>query len=232
LAEKSTPTLAHIDLLSGLAAVEREALEKACRWRRFAAQEQIIDRQDEARDVFFVIEGQVRVVIYSLSGREVTLSDVGRGGHFGDLAALDGEPRSASVMALTDTLLAEMPHNHFLRAMESHWSIALKVLLSLTRIVRNSTTRIVDLSTLGANNRVHAELLRQARLTVGGTNLASISPIPVHSDIASRVSTTRETVARVLNDLARQGIVERRKDALVIRDIERLARMVEQVRGD
>jgi predicted transcriptional regulator len=59
-----------------------------------------------------------------------------------------------------------------------------------------------------------------------------IKPIPVHNDIASRVSTTRETVARVLNSLARQGLIERRKDCLVIRDIDRLQGMVEEVRGE
>jgi CRP-like cAMP-binding protein len=90
----------------------------------------------------------------------------------------------------------------------------------------------MDLSTLAANNRVHADLLRQARANMKGANEAEIRPIPVHSDIASRVSTTRETVARVLNDLARKGIVERLKDSLVVRDVDRLHELVEQVRGD
>jgi len=58
-----------------------------------------------------------------------------------------------------------------------------------------------------------------------------IAPIPVHSDIAARVSTTRETVARVLSDLSRDGLVERRADALVVRDVSRLETMVEDVRG-
>ncbi|MDD9876227.1 MAG: helix-turn-helix domain-containing protein, partial [Magnetovibrio sp.] len=63
-------------------------------------------------------------------------------------------------------------------------------------------------------------------------NRALISPIPVHADIASRVSTTRETVARVMNDLARQGILERQKGALVVGDVDQLRDMVEEVRGE
>ena len=59
-----------------------------------------------------------------------------------------------------------------------------------------------------------------------------IKPIPVHADIASRVSTTRETVARVLSDLAREGIVRRTKDSLVIANVDRLSHIVEQVRGE
>ena len=90
----------------------------------------------------------------------------------------------------------------------------------------------MDLSTLAANNRVQADLLRQALQNCDGKKTASISPIPVHADIASRVSTTRETVARVMNDLARQGLLERQKNVLVINDVQRLQKMVEEIRGE
>ena len=90
----------------------------------------------------------------------------------------------------------------------------------------------MDLSTLAANNRVQADLLRLARNNMVGENRAELKPIPVHGDIASRVSTTRETVARVLSDLSRQGMVERQKDRLVIDDVDCLEDMVEEVRGE
>ncbi|TAN48683.1 MAG: Crp/Fnr family transcriptional regulator [Rhodospirillales bacterium] len=204
-----------------------------CSWKRYRAEEQIIDRDSDTRDVFFIVSGKVRIVNYSLSGREVTLGDVGAGGHFGELAALDGEPRSASVMALEDTVVASMPPDNFLRLIQAHPESTLFILQSLSRIVRRSTERIMDLSTLGANNRVHAELLRLARAAAkNDANHATLVPIPVHSDIASRVSTTRETVARVLNELAREGIVKRDKDALQVLNIEALEDMVIEVRGE
>ncbi len=225
-------TLSRVELLADLTAAERRTLEQNCRWRRYAAHEQIIDRQSDTRDVFFVVEGQVRVVNYSLSGREITLDDFGVGGIFGELAAIDGQPRSASVMALKPSLIAAIPPDLFLSILERNSKVAIKVMKHLTAVVRNSTERIMDLSTLAANNRVQADLLRQARANMKGDNVAEVRPIPVHGDIASRVSTTRETVARVLNDLARKGIVERRKDSLVVQDVERLREMVEEVRGD
>jgi CRP/FNR family cyclic AMP-dependent transcriptional regulator len=109
--------------------------------------------------------------------------------------------------------------------------VALRVLRCLSYIVRKSTECIMDLSTLGANNRVHADLLRLAEAGDKKENSALIKPIPIHGDIASRIGTTRETVARVLNDLARRGIVKRTKDALVISDMAPLHDMVEDVRG-
>ncbi len=232
MSEKKIETLSNIDLLSELKPADLKKVEEFCGFKHYTAQEQIIDRQSESTDVFFVLSGEIRVVIYSLSGREITLDDLSGGGYFGDLAAIDGEPRSASVMALTDCLVASLAQDSFLSLLENHPPIALKVMKSLTRIVRTATDRIMDLSTLAANNRVHADLLRLARNHMGDGNTAEISPIPMHSDIASRASTTRETVARVLNDLARNGVVERQKEVMVVLDVEQLSDMVEEVRGE
>ena len=90
----------------------------------------------------------------------------------------------------------------------------------------------MDLSTLAANNRVQADLLQLASANMADNGHAIISPIPVHGDVASRVSTTRETVARVMGDLTRQGLVERKRDKLVVKDVAQLREMVEVVRGE
>lgn len=232
MSESDTNDFAGIDLLADLDPTIRTEVALQCSWRRYSSGEQIIDRQSEATDIFFVVEGTVRVVNYSFSGREVTFDDLPTGGHFGELAAIDGEPRSASVMAISQCHIACMSQDRFLSLLEQHPGVALKLMQGLTRVIRASTLRIMDLSTLAANNRVQADLLRQARNLMDKDGKAVISPIPVHGDIASRVSTTRETVARVLNDLARKGIVVREKNALIISDLENLREMVEDVRGD
>ncbi len=85
-------------MLSPLSKPERIDLARQCRFKRFTAGEHIIDMQADSRDVHFVLEGTVRVVNYSPTGREVTLDDIGPGGYFGELAAIDGGPRSAFVM--------------------------------------------------------------------------------------------------------------------------------------
>ena len=154
------------------------------------------------------------------------------GGHFGELAAIDERPRSASVMALTSCHLAVMGQDRFIEFVKRHPNMALRVMRDLARVVRNATDRIMDLSTLAANNRVQADLVRLASSNMTEDGQSFITPIPIHGDLASRVSTTRETVARVMNNLAREGIVERRKDALVIKDVAKLRSLVEQVRGE
>jgi CRP/FNR family transcriptional regulator, cyclic AMP receptor protein len=224
--------LVTIELLADLPDEQFAKLDKACSWNRYSAHEQIIDRDSETRDVFFIVEGRVRVSNYSLSGREITLDDLSEGAHFGELSAIDHQPRSASVMALEDCHLALLSPDRFAELCMENPQIGFRVMRSLAHIVRLSNERIMDLSTLAANNRVQAELLRQARNHMVDDLKAEIVPIPVHSDMASRVSTTRETVARVMNDLARRGLVKRQKDSMVVLDVDVLQDMVEEVKGE
>ncbi|MBL4720725.1 MAG: Crp/Fnr family transcriptional regulator [Alphaproteobacteria bacterium] len=220
--------LSNITLLSDLSDADRAALETRCRWREYSAHELIIDRQSTSQDIFLITRGKVRIVNYSLSGREVAFDDIGVGSHFGELAAVDGEPRSANVVALENTKVAIMSPAVFRSMLIEHPHVALSMMVRMARIIRTSTERIMDLSTLGANNRVYAELLRLAKEGDQDDNTATIKPIPIHGDIASRVSTTRETVARVLSSLSRIKLVKREASALVIMDMDRLGEMVER----
>ncbi len=231
MADGDATSLAMIGLLKGLDGDTLDALEKRCRWRRYATHESIIDSDGDTHDVYFVVDGRVRVVNHSLSGREISFAEVEPGGHFGDLSAIDGRPRSASVVALTSTLVASLSPEAFIELLKSHPDSAITVIRDLAQIVRDSTERIMDLSTQGANNRVYAEILRLARPNMRGDNEAVIQPIPIHGDIASRVSTTRETVARVFGDLTRQDVLKRMEDSIVVLDMKQLEHMVEEFRG-
>lgn len=209
-------------------------MERVCRWKRYGAHEQIFDPQSPTRDMYFIVEGRAMVVIYSMSGLEVTYDDITEGNVFGELLAVDGQPRSTSVVALAKSLVAAMPPDAFLEMLARHPEVSQRLTRRMAQIIRTSTESILDLSTMAANNWVHAELLRLARGAMNGStaNVATLQPIPVHGDIAARVSTTRETVARVLSDLARYGLVKRTKNVLVVTDVRKLSHMVADVRGE
>ena len=225
-------TLAGILIFSDLEEKDRHGLEKTCRWRDFSPREQVFDPHGDSQSVFFLVSGRVRVVDFSVLGQEVTFDDLYEGAHFGEMSAIDGCSRSAGVVAVTNSKIASMSAENFKDIIVKHPSVAFKVMSELSRIVRSADARIMDLSTLGANNRVCAEVLRQAMDAIEKEHTTTIRPIPIHGEIASRVSTTRETVARAMSELARQGIVERTKDSLLIHDLDRLKEMVEAVRGE
>ncbi len=221
-------TLAGIALFAPLGEAARKAVEARCTWRTFEAGQPIIDRDSEDSDVYFLVAGRARVVIYSESGREVSFDEFAAGACVGELAAIDGAPRSASVVAIEETLVAALPRQAFLDAVLANAPAQLALLKHLAQMVRHATSRIVELSTLGAHNRVYAEILRLAKTAAGGRT--TIRPIPAHGDIAARVSATRETVARVFSDLARKKIVVREKGELVVVEPKRLGAIVKDFR--
>ena len=224
-------SLDEMEQLAGLTQEERERLAMSCRWRWWQPRQQVLDRGTDTHEICFIVEGAVRVVNYSVNGREVSFADVTAGGIVGELSAIDGEPRSASVFALEHTLTASLGARLFKQMLATHPEIAFQTMQSLVRMVRDADQRIMDLSTLGAHNRVQSELLRFARKHRRKDGVALIKPAPVHAHIAARASTTRETVARVMGELTRDDIIVRRGRALVITDLGRLAALVEDARA-
>jgi CRP/FNR family transcriptional regulator, cyclic AMP receptor protein len=225
-------SLAAIDLFATLNDQARQALERRCTWRRWAAGEQIIDRETTSNDVYFMVSGRARVIDYSNTGhREVIFDEIEPGGYFGELAAIDGEPRSANIVAIDETVTAALTAEAFVDVLFEHREAGMMFMRRLTEVVRQSTTRIMDLSTVGVHNRIYTELLRQAR-TGGGRapNTAAIQPVPVHSDIAARVSTTRETVARVLSELTHRRLLQREQDSLILLDVKTLIELAQRFR--
>lgn len=230
--QEAEETLGGIELFKSLPPSYLEALAERCRWRRYAAGSEVVSYQDETRDVYFMVKGEVRVTIHSLSGKKVTFADFGTGEMFAELAAIDGQPRSASVVAQTHSLIASMSAKVFWEVLRNYPEVSASALKHLTINLRAATQRLFEFSTLAVKNRIHAELLRLARRNMRDDNTAQISPSPTHADIASRVSTHREAVTRELNELGRAGLIERQSGALVIRDVAGLARMVEEVLGE
>ncbi len=224
-------TLGGIELFKHLPPGDLEALAKRCRWRRHTAGQRIVGHMDETRDVFFIVKGKIRAIIYSLSGKEVTFRDISAGDMFGEFSAIDGQPRSAHIIALSDSSIASMAADEFWHMLRDYPVVAEATLKRLTKQLRVLSERVFEFSALSVKNRIHAELLRLARDHLRGENTAAISPVPTHADIASRVSTHREAVTRELNDLERTGLIERNRGVLIIRDIELLIRMVDEVRG-
>jgi CRP-like cAMP-binding protein len=216
-----------IEIFESVSPEDLEALAKRFRWKRYGANQQIISHLDSSTDLFLIDEGAVRVTVYSPAGKEVTFGDIAAGEFFGELAAIDELPRSATVAALTDSLVARMSADTFWEILRSHPGVAALVLKRLASSVRALTQRVFEFSSMAVKNRVHAELLRLARHHMVGDNEALILPAPSHADLASRISTHREAVTRELSQLSRDGLVERKAGALTIHDVRKLARMVE-----
>lgn len=219
-------TLGNVSLFRELPADDLEALSARCCWHRFAPGQLIFDYSDEPTDVFFVVRGRVRVTYYSLSGKEVMFRDLLAGEVFGEVSAIDGRPRSASVIALGETLTASLSTGQFWDVLRSHAAVNAAVMRRLAELVRRLTQRVVEASTLAVRDRVHAEMLRLARESTPAGSRAVIPNMPTHAEIASRIGTHREAVTRELNQLLRDGLIEKHGSVIVVGDVAALERLL------
>lgn len=225
----SAASLAGITVLANVPAGSREAIAARCTGHRYQANTQIVSHQDPGGDVYFIVSGSVRITFYSASGKEISFRDMHAGETFGELSALDGAGRSAYVLALNEAVVASLTRDIYLEILRQYPDIAMATLLHLAGLVRSLSERVVEFSTLGVKNRIHAELLRLALATNNDDNRAAIAPAPKHADIAARVSTHREAVTRELNSLSRRGLLDRKSNTMTVNDVEALARLVREV---
>ena len=229
--EPAGESLLGIQLFRELPQTERDAVAMRCQGKRVPAGHQLLRDGDESSDVYFIVSGKVRAAIYASSGKEVAFRDIGPGEAVGDLSALDGAPRSATVVAMEDSTVLSLSSGQFWEVLTQHQSVAAAMLRELTSLVRQLSQRVVEYSTLGVKNRIHAELLRLAEGGQRDGERATIHPVPTHAEIASRISTHREAVSRELSHLTSVALLERHRGSLVVCSLERLRQMVDDVKG-
>jgi CRP/FNR family cyclic AMP-dependent transcriptional regulator len=227
--ETTADTLLGVDIFRSLDNAARTSIARHCHSFRYPPHHEVICNRDTSDDVYFLISGQVRATIFSGTGREVAFRDLAAGEMFGDLSAIDGQPRCANVITLEESVVLKMGSRAFQDVLADHSQVSLAALRRLTQLVRDLSDRVVEFSTLGVNNRIHAELLRLAKEYPDDGGVVEITRPPTHADIASRVSTRREAVTKELSRLADMGLIERRGKSLLVRDIARLRQMTHEV---
>ncbi|MDB5967465.1 MAG: cyclic nucleotide-binding protein [Polaromonas sp.] len=225
--------LRRVKLLAGLNDEALERVARVCAWRRYEAGKALITRSSPSRDVFIVVSGRVRVTVYTASGRQVTFRDLAEGETFGEIAAIDGGPRSVDVLTLTEVLVAVLTPADLNALMRENPLVAEQFTRHLVQLIRLLTETVIELSTLGVVNRIHAELLRLAvEAGAGSTGSCVLSPAPRHADIAARVSTTREQVSREISVQTKQGLLVKHPEGMLISDVHALGCMVERASRD
>jgi CRP-like cAMP-binding protein len=198
--------------LDALSPEDRGALLARTRNIKARKGQMVLSTGETSREVFIVQEGRLQVLLYAANGREISLRDLAAGQLFGELAAIDGEARSASIVAATDARLLAIPDDVFRSLVATSPKAADWMMRRLTAQVRSLTNRVFEMTALHVQARLHCELLRLARTR--GTADALVDPAPTHAELASRIGTHRA--------LARQKIVRSSRRRLEFLDIGRL----------
>jgi CRP/FNR family transcriptional regulator, cyclic AMP receptor protein len=192
----------------------------------------IIAQGTLSQDVFLVSSGELRVFLYSSQGREVILRDLGTGHLVGEVAAIDEQPRSCSVVALSDAQVVRLSGAEFIALLSEVPAVGLWLMRQMSDRIRDLTERSFDLVTLPVGSRVQRELLRMAgeQHPKNTADTCLLSPMPTHADIAARVGTHREAVTREMGLLVEDGIIRKRGRSVEIISINALQILLERMR--
>lgn len=215
-----------MELFDGLTAAELEQLAAVAVPRGFTKGEAIF-HEGSAGDVLYVIgSGRVLIKRDHPGGRTIALAELERGAMFGELSVLDGEVRSASAECLESTKVYAITAGDMRRVLRNNPDMALKLIVSLTRKLRASTSRIGNQFFQRTEARIAAVILRLAKSRIGPDGEARLTVTATQAELAQLAGTSRETVNRFLAVLEREHVLTKRRGRLVLRDEEALRRFV------
>jgi CRP-like cAMP-binding protein len=209
-------TLARVPFFKDVEGLSFDRFDRRCSWRRYEDGEVLVDYEDESSDVYFIIVGEVRVLVRTAAGKEIILAEMRSGQFFGELSAIDAIKRSANVTALTRSELCIMPAAVFREMVFASQTICDRVLRLLTGRVRELNARLAEHSIFDLKHRLYAELLRMANPRPGRPGERVVTPPPFHHVLAARIGCRREQVTRELSTLTQQGLIEKTRGALVL----------------
>jgi CRP/FNR family transcriptional regulator, cyclic AMP receptor protein len=219
-------SLASIPFFGGL---ERDVLERVAsgmRSRRFRRGEVIFHLGDPGEALFIIVAGEVKISLPSEAGDEAILARLQPGDVFGELALLDGAPRSATATALGVVETVVLPRSSFRQLIAEEPAVRDALLASLAAELRRLTTHVEELHFLDITGRLAACLARLA--TDGGTpapdGAIRLASTLTQGDLASMVGSTRQSVNKLLGQFADDGLVRVERDAIVVLDLDRLVR--------
>lgn len=213
-------------LLESLSDPCRAALSKRWRVTNHPAGQLLISEEDHSNDIYFVLKGVARSATFTVNGREVAFADIGPGDCFGELSAIDHLPRSTSVVALEDISIARLPGREFDALLSTQPELSRALLRHISGKLRDLSRRLVEFSAMTGQKRVCGELLRIGRKHRNQLDSAVILRPPTQAELAKLIFTTRETVAREMSRLQRNGLLTRTRAEWRIPSLSRLEREV------
>ena len=208
--------LASVPMFSGLQRDELLKFAELTRERTYPKGSVILFQGDPGDSLYVLRQGRAKVVLIGEDGREVILGVLEPGAHFGELALIDDQPRSAHVIAMEDSQLLILRREDFRRRVEANPRVAWALLTELSRRLRRADQKIGGLVLLDVPGRISRLLLD---LSAESTNGMIEKPL-THQTIAQMIGASRETVSRAMKEFQEEGLirVERRRIAVANRD--------------
>lgn len=226
-ASSPSPALRDIDLFQGLDDGGCEHVGGLIKWRQYPKGAEVVSHRSGGDDVYIIASGRVRATIFTYGGKEISYQELGPGETFGELSAIDRQPRTATIITLQAARIGTITRKDYWDIVTRYPEVARAALQRLARLVRFLVDRVYQYGALDVKGRVRMELLRLARANAAGEDRATITDFPTHHEIANRIISHREAVSRELSDLRRQGLIRQDKRELTVTSVAKLASLLE-----
>ncbi len=188
--------LEKVSLFANLPSEYLAQLEKLSVVRKYAKNTVLVTEGDESTHLYIIHKGTASAYLNNDDGRQVNLNYMHDGDYFGELSLLDGKPRSASVITVTDCEIMLVSRVSVIELLRTYPEFTMQLLTELTRRVRELTDSVKDLALLDVYGRVSAALEKLC-----DDNKRIHNPKVTHQDIANMVGSSREMVSRIMKQL-------------------------------
>lgn len=220
--------LRRIKILKGLPHENLVGIAKLCRWVRYSKGQNILFHgANENHDVYMICEGTARSKVITPPGKTIAFDSLSQGMIFGELAAIDRGPRTTTVMATSNTLIACINRADFTKLLDNHDSVSKAVMVNIVNTARTLIARIYEYRTLPASGRIELALIRLAESQDVCEGPIIITEPPTKDQIAELADTNREAVSNHYTLLHNKKLIHRDRRNLTILDLDGLRKRVD-----
>lgn len=214
----SATALRTLPLFQGISQDRLEAIAQVAVMRRAQRGMTVVLAGDRTDYVYFVLNGNLKVLVSDEEGREVILTMIGQGDIFGEMGVVDEEPRSATVVAVTPSYLVMIAQNDFRQILHDNFDVSLRIMGNLARRLREADRKIESLALMDVYGRVARLLLDMAEKDTEVEGRFVVRKKVSKQDIAKMIGASREMVSRVMKDLQNRGLVEETDEGIVLNE--------------
>ena len=168
----------------------------------------VVYEDEQGESLYIILNGEVKVSSYTMDGREVVFSLLGKGSFFGEMALLDEEPRSATVTTMQDSRFAQIRRRNLIPLLLRKPAITVKLLTEVATRLRRTSRMLERISSMDVPHRLYAYLIDHCQhFSQQGRDGWCTTVLPTHQLLADQLSTSRETISRTISALKKKGIL-------------------------
>ena len=214
--------ITNLSLFEGLDDQTLRQVASSAELRVIEKEEWAIHKGERGEHLYFLLKGRLQVIDTTEDGREIGISFLNPGDYFGELSVIDGQPRNASIVAMSQSNILALRRSVALELFHRQPLVIERVLKKLANTVRQTSFLRVILAMPSVHQRVCALLDHITVMAPGG--LPVINNVPTQQQLAIMINSSRETVSRSMKSLIDRGIIQRDYQRLIVRLPEELHR--------